>query len=141
MRISDWSSDVCSSDLAQAKFEAQIVELQDEAKALPAKAQARVTEALAEANETYTDLVKRGEKAVDKLRKVEVAVDADSKKTKTTVTASVTRATGVHKPAAKQDTRQTAPAAKQPDGTQDTAATKDTANKNAATPHAHHAAT
>src|SRR3546814_1856353 len=64
---------------AQAKFEAQIVELQDEAKALPAKAQARVTEALAEANETYTDLVKRGEKAVAKLRKVELAVDADSK--------------------------------------------------------------
>src|SRR3546814_14097319 len=125
MRISDWSSDVCSSDLAQAKFEAQIVELQDEAKALPAKAQARVTEALAEANETYTDLVKRGEKAVAKLRKVELAVDADSKKTKKTVNAPVNIATGVTTPAAKKAPAQNAPAATKK------AAKKDTARKKA----------
>lgn len=94
---------------AQAKFEARLAELQSDAKAFPAKAQAFVTEYVNDVSGTYTDLVKRGEQAVAKLRRVELKVDVDPKATKTTVTAEAKTSTGARKtPATKKPATKTA---------------------------------
>ena len=94
----------------QAKLEAKLNEFQTDAKALPAKAQSFLTDYVNDVTETYADLVKRGEKAVAKLRKAEVKVDVEPKATKTTVTAEA-KSTATKKAPAKT-TAKKAPAKK-----------------------------
>lgn len=100
---------------AQNRLEKRLAELQADAKAFPGRAQAFVNEYVADVTDTYTDLVKRGEKAVARLRKLEVKVDVDSKATKTTVTTEAKSSAGTTKTAAKSTTKSTTrkkPAAK-----------------------------
>jgi len=101
---------------AQAKLEAKLNEFQTDAKALPAKAQSFLTDYVNDVTETYADLVKRGEKAVAKLRKAEVKVDVEPKATKTTVTAeaksTATKKAPAKKAPAKKTTAKKAPAKK-----------------------------
>ncbi len=53
----------------RAKFEAKLVELQADAKALPKKVQGKYDENVATVTKQYADLAKRGESVVVKLRK------------------------------------------------------------------------
>jgi len=55
----------------RAAVEARVSDLQGQAKALPTKVQTLVNENVATVNSTYTDLAKRGEVLVGKLRKSE----------------------------------------------------------------------
>lgn len=93
---------------AQARFEKQLVELQDQAKGLPAQVQARVNDALKDINGTYDGLTVRGEKFVAAVRKDGVRAVA----------------TTTNKPAARK-----APATKKADAAKKAPATKAAARK------------
>ncbi len=84
-------------------IEARVAELQAEAKVLPAKVQTLVTENVATVNDAYTDLAKRGEVLVGRIRKQE-ATKATVKSAKTTTAkakTTKTQATKTAKSAAK----------------------------------------
>lgn len=65
-------------------IEARVIELQAEAKAYPAKVQTLVDDNVTVATDTYTDLVKRGESLVGRIRRQE-STKATVKSAKTTV--------------------------------------------------------
>lgn len=73
-------------------FEARMDELQTEAKALPGKMQSLVTDNVANVNDTYGDLVKRGQSLVTRIRRQE-SVKETLKDAKTTVTKAKTTRT------------------------------------------------
>ncbi|MCW2794743.1 hypothetical protein [Nocardioides sp.] len=82
----------------RAAIEARVADLQSEAKALPAKVQAAVSENVATVTDTYTDLAKRGEALVTRIRKQEStkatvsSAKTTSAKAKTTKTQAAKRA-------------------------------------------------
>ena len=55
----------------RAAIEARVADLQAEAKAYPTKVSTRIDENVAAANATYTELVKRGESLVGRIRRQE----------------------------------------------------------------------
>lgn len=73
-------------------FETRMNELQAEAKAFPAKVQTLVNDNVASVNDTYGDLVKRGESLVGRIRRQE-SVKETLKDAKTTVTKAKTTRT------------------------------------------------
>lgn len=81
-------------------IEARVAELQAEAKAYPAKVQTlvdeNVTQLTGQATDTYTDLVKRGESLVGRIRRQE-STKATVKSAKTTVTKAKTTTTQAKK--------------------------------------------
>ena len=79
-------------------IEARVAELQAEAKAYPAKVQTLVDNNVTEAIETYTDLVKRGESLVGRIRGQE-STKATVKSAKTTVAKARTTTTQAKKAA------------------------------------------
>ncbi|QIK75261.1 hypothetical protein [Nocardioides piscis] len=127
-------------------IEARVAELQAEAKAYPAKVQTIVDDNVAQAADAYTDLIKRGESLVGRIRRQQStqATKASAKTTvakakttttqakKTSTTARATTKTAAKKAtnAAKTSTR---PAAKKASTTKSSAkATSTTATKTAA---------
>ncbi len=79
-------------------IEARVADLQAEAKAYPAKVSTLVDDNVAAATATYTDLVKRGESLVGRIRRQE-STTATVKSAKTTVTKAKTTATQAKKAA------------------------------------------
>ena len=82
----------------RAAIEARVAELQAEAKAYPAKVQTLVDDNVATANDTYADLVKRGETLVGRIRRQE-STKATVTSAKTTVAKAKTTATQAKKAA------------------------------------------
>lgn len=78
--------------------EARVAELQADAKALPGKVQELVNENVATVNDTYGDLVKRGESLVGRIRKQESTQEV-VKEAKVTVTKAKTTRTQAEKAA------------------------------------------
>ncbi|MGD9961701.1 hypothetical protein [Nocardioides sp.] len=115
--------DALSADAksTRAMIEARLVELQAqlqaEAKALPAKVQTLIDENVATAGETYTELAKRGEDLVGRIRKQESTQAAVTSakttvaKAKTTKT-QATKSANVAKTAAKSTAKSTTKTAK-----------------------------
>ena len=85
-------------------IEKRVAELQSEAKAYPAKVQKLVDENLAGVNDTYGDLVKRGETLVGRIRRQEStkATAASAKTTATKAKTTKTQATKATKSTAKK---------------------------------------
>lgn len=79
-------------------IEARVAELQAEAKAYPGKVQTLVDDNVASANAAYTDLVKRGESLVTRIRKQQATQDTVAA-AKTTVAKAKTTATQAKKAA------------------------------------------
>src|SRR6478735_5981905 len=100
---------------AQAKFEARVAELQKDAKALPAKVQTQLEEAVTELTKAYGDLADRGEKLVAAIRK-------DGVKAVTAVRKAPAKSTVARRQAAKKGAAKKAPAS-------NAAATKAPGNK------------
>ena len=80
----------------RAAIEARVAELQGEAKTYPAKVQSLVDDNVANASETYADLVKRGETLVGRIRTQE-STQETVKSAKTTVAKAKTTATQAKK--------------------------------------------
>jgi len=76
----------------RSAIEARVAELQAEAKAYPAKVSTAVDENVAAVNATYTDLIKRGESLVGRIRRQE-STKATVKSAKTTSAKAKTTAT------------------------------------------------
>ncbi len=72
-------------------IEARVAELQSDAKSVPAKVQARVTELVNENTAAYGDLVTRGQSLVGRIRKQESTVAATSSASTTVAKAKTTR--------------------------------------------------
>ena len=83
---------------ARAAVEARVAELQAEAKAYPAKVSTLVDDNVTAANAAYSDLVKRGESLVGRIRRQE-STTATVKSAKTTVAKARTTATQAKKAA------------------------------------------
>ncbi|EON22742.1 hypothetical protein CF8_3332 [Nocardioides sp. CF8] len=111
-------------------IEARVAELQTEAKAYPAKVQTLVDDNVTVATDTYTDLVKRGESLVGRIRRQE-STKATVTSAKTTVSKAKTTTTQAKK-ATGTSTTQAKTAAKKTATTTKTAA-KPAAKKAAAT--------
>jgi heparin binding hemagglutinin HbhA len=77
-------------------IEARVTELQAEAKAYPAKVQTLVDDNVTVATDTYTDLVKRGESLVGRIRRQE-STKATVKSARTTVSKAKTTTTQAKK--------------------------------------------
>lgn len=84
-------------------IEARVAELQAEAKTYPAKVQTLVDNNVTEAIETYTDLVKRGESLVGRIRRQE-STKATVKSAKTTVSKAKATTTQAKKTATQAKT-------------------------------------
>lgn len=82
----------------RAAIEARVAELQAEAKAYPAKVTTAVDDNVAAVNATYTDLVKRGESLVGRIRRQE-STKATVKSARTTTAKAKTTATQAKKAA------------------------------------------
>ena len=82
----------------RSAIEARVADLQAEAKAYPAKVSSAVDENVAAVNATYTDLIKRGESLVGRIRRQE-STKATVKSAKTTSAKAKTTATQVKKAA------------------------------------------
>lgn len=80
-------------------IESRVAELQAEAKAYPAKVQTLVDDNVTVAGDTYSDLVKRGESLVGRIRRQE-STKATVKSAKTTVSKAKTTATQAQKTSA-----------------------------------------
>ena len=94
--------DTLSKD-AQARrrhVEKRVTELQSELQALPTRLQKLVDAQVSTAGDTYTDLVKRGESLVDRIRRQQSTQDAEAA-AKTTVTKAKTTRTQAKKTTAK----------------------------------------
>lgn len=127
-------------------IEARVTELQAEAKAYPAKVQTLVDDNVTVANDTYTDLVKRGESLVGRIRRQE-STKSTVKSAKTTVskakatttqakkatTTATTQAKTVAKKATTTAKTSAKPAVKRAAATKSSAKATVTAAKNTAT--------
>lgn len=97
----------------RAAIEARVADLQSDAKAIPAKVQSALNENVATVSDTYTDLAKRGEALVSRIRKQEStkatvrSAETTSAKAKTTKTQATKKAA-----APKSSAKATATAAK-----------------------------
>jgi ElaB/YqjD/DUF883 family membrane-anchored ribosome-binding protein len=94
--------DTLSKD-AQARrrhVEKRVAELQSELQALPTRLQKLVDAQVSTAGDTYTDLVKRGESLVDRIRRQQSTQDAEAA-AKTTVSKAKTTKTQAKKATAK----------------------------------------
>ncbi len=92
---------------AQARrkvVEKRVAELQTEVQALPTRLQKLVDAQVATAGDTYTDLVKRGESLVVRIRRQQSTQDAEAA-AKTTVTKAKTTRTQAEKSAKKTTTK------------------------------------
>jgi hypothetical protein len=87
----------------RAAVEARIADLQSEARTLPAKVQAAVTENVTTVTDTYGDLAKRGEALVTRIRRQE-ATKATVSSAKTTKAKAKTTRTQATKATAKRTT-------------------------------------
>ena len=86
----------------RAAIEARVAELQGEAKTYPAKVQSLVDDNVANASETYADLVKRGETLVGRIRTQESTQETVKSAAKTTAAAKKSAATTAKKKATKK---------------------------------------
>jgi hypothetical protein len=89
------------------RFEAKLVDLQADAKALPTKVQTKVDETTASATAAYADLAKRGETVVTRIRKGETPAPVQ-----VTKKAPAKKAPAKKAPAKKATTAKKAPAKK-----------------------------
>jgi ElaB/YqjD/DUF883 family membrane-anchored ribosome-binding protein len=107
--------DTLSKD-AQARrrhVEKRVTELQSELQALPTRLQKLVDAQVSTAGDTYTDLVKRGESLVDRIRRQQSTQDAEAA-AKTTVTKAKTTRTQAKKTTTKARKSVAKTAAKSP---------------------------